>query len=165
MRVGLTFALIASVRFAIRCACANGFGVMAASPLGRRDGNATSGVAGAKGAAGSSPTVVSGEAFLSSLLRPLSDSHSGEGSSASAVPVASALQALRTESRHEVVALLPPSRSLTMNWTNWHRLRDEAGSVEDPTLVISILGAWRGVSAAAWRVASWCGAPRCVAGV
>ena len=111
------------------------------SPLSARDGNA-GGLRSAPAKVSSpGPLTVSGEALLSSMgLRALGDS--GVRPTAT-LSVASALSALRIESRHEVVALLPASRSLQMNYANWHRLRDEAGGTDDAMLVISILGAWR----------------------
>lgn len=48
--------------------------------------------------------------------------------------------ALQMESRHEIVALLPSSRMLTLNFANWNRMR-AAGSMDEPTLVMSFLGA------------------------
>ena len=98
------------------------------SMLGAKDANA-----------GSQPkhkagTIVSGDDLLSILSR--------QRGTSSAMPSGGtkiSLAALHQESQHEIVALIPNSRLLTINYTNWNRLRSE-GSAEEPTLVISFLG-------------------------
>lgn len=68
------------------------------------------------------------------LQRPSGASGSGQG-----VSLTSSLQQLKQESQHEIVALIPNSRQLTINFSNWGRLRAE-GDADKPTLVISFLG-------------------------
>ncbi len=80
-------------------------------------------------------TIVSGEDLLSLLQRP------DKSAAAPGGPRTLSLAALRQEHTHEVVALLPNSRLLTINYENWSRLRSQ-GSAETPTLVISFLGAF-----------------------
>ena len=59
---------------------------------------------------------------------------------AGAAALSASSAALQVESTHEIVALLPGSRKLTLNFANWNRMR-AAGSMEEPTLVMSFLGA------------------------
>ena len=75
---------------------------------------------------------VSGDELLSLLCRPSSEK--GDKPSLKAV-----MTELKVESQHEVVALLPGTRKLTINFSNWSRLRAE-GNADEPTLVISFLG-------------------------
>jgi hypothetical protein len=96
--------------------------------LAAKDANA----APAEGAPRPKATIVSGDDLISLLQRP---------EAKGAAPGATlSLASLKPESQHEVVALLPGSRLLTINYSNWNRLRSE-GSAETPTLVISFLGA------------------------
>ena len=79
-------------------------------------------------------TIVSGDDLLSLLSR-----QRGTSSATPSGGTKISLAALHQESQHEIVALIPNSRLLTINYTNWNRLRSE-GSSEEPTLVISFLG-------------------------
>ena len=97
--------------------------------LSARDFNAqpTPSTPSAKGAV----VKISGSDLIN-LLRPCTSKGVGGADAATA--------ALRIESRHEIVALLPQSRVLTLNFANWNRMKG-AGNIDEPTLVMSFLGA------------------------
>ena len=75
---------------------------------------------------------MSGDDLMNLLQRP-------SGGSGQGVSLTTSLQQLKQESQHEIVALIPNSRQLTINFSNWGRLRAE-GDADKPTLVISFLG-------------------------
>ena len=83
---------------------------------------------------------VSGDDLMNLLQRPSgAASGGGQGAASTTLSLTSSLHQLKQESQHEIVALIPNSRQLTINFSNWGRLRAE-GDADKPTLVISFLG-------------------------
>jgi hypothetical protein len=85
---------------------------------------------------------LSGDELLQ-LLRPSGSSTSTSITTTTIVPpqpLPAVITALAAESRHEVVALVG-NKTLSVNWNNWNRMRDEsAADIDTPSLVISFLG-------------------------
>jgi hypothetical protein len=133
----------------------DGSGTLPAGGLGASAGHAGAATAaaaaggGAMAGAGTGTSTAGGQVTISGdaladILRPISERMHSRGTApaaaAAGVGIGDAVRrAAELESKHEIVALV--GRSCVMNWGNWNRFR-ESVSLDEPTMVVSFLGAW-----------------------